>query len=707
MPVPTHRPTFERTLATTLLIAAVLVAGCELITPREDRVAATSEAVAQTVRTGAPAPYPETATVDATDTPEFTPVYPQADVVEGTGEFVKPDRPGTGRSDTAEDGAIILNFQGTDIHEVVKAVLGNLLNLNYVIDPSVSGVVNTDTSGGLSRDDLLPVLETLLGMNGAALVVDSNGLHRIIPKSRALKGTTSPYSSALARMPGYGVQIVPLRYIAVAEMQKILAPFVEEQNLVFADERRNILMLAGTLDERRNLHATVEVFDVDWMKGMSVGLYPLNYVEPKMLIEELQQALGGEGGKILDGLVRLIAIDRLNALLVVTPRANALEETRTWIERLDRTGTQSGRRLFVHHVQNAKAVDLAGILNEIFADSGGGGVPPVSLAPGTTAVQMGTGAPGAAPGDDYASSMFAGDDIRIIADEVNNALVILATPQEFEIIESAIRKLDIMPLQVLIEATIVEVTLSDSLEYGVEWFFKNNVSTNKTGRGLLDLGATGLSTFAPAFSYALVDGADDVRVVLNMLASENKLNVLSSPSLMVLDNQTAYINVGDEIPIPTRQSTSNLDSVAPTVNEIVYRNTGVSLSVTPRVNAGGLVTMEVEQEVSDAVPTTSSDLNAPTIQQRHVTTVVAVHSGETVILGGLIRDTVTQNESGIPFLYKIPFIGKLFGQTTDSSRRTELLILITPRAVTNKAEARSITAEFRNKLNAVAPRPTE
>jgi general secretion pathway protein D len=682
-----------------ILALASVAAGCApKMTAVQDRAASAEEA-RETAVTEQPA------SVELLPEPAGAVVTPEADLRLGTGDLVNLQAapPGAG---PAGESAVTLNFQGTDVQEVAKVILSDLLKQNYVIDPGVSGAVNIETSSGIRREDLLPVLETILEMNGAALVVDAAGLYRIVPKETSLKGAVAPRGQSAA--VGYGVQIVPLAYIAVAEIQKILEPFLEEGSLVYADQRRNLLMLAGTPEERQRYLETIRVFDVDWMQGMSVGLFPLRHVDSQTLIDELGQALGGEPGQLFDGLVRLVPIERMNAVLAVTPRPGALVETRTWIERLDRAGEQAGRRLFVYRLQNAKAVDLAAILNEIFADEGGARLPPVALAPGATPVEMRAeaqagDAPQAVARLDQTGAAFSGNAaIRIIADEINNALVILATAQEYDIVESAIRQLDIMPLQVLIGATIVEVTLTDSLEYGVEWFFKNNFDS-KQGEGLLDLGAVGLSQFAPAFSYALVDDADRIRAVFNALETESTLNVLSSPSLMVLDNQTASINVGDEIPIPTRQSTSNLDPIAPTVNEIQYRNTGVTLSVTPRVNAGGLVTMEIEQEVADAVETTSSDLNAPTIATRRINSVVAVHSGETVVLGGLIRDSTTRAGSGIPVLRDIPLLGKLFGQTTDSGRRTELLVLITPRAVASRTEARDVTEEFRRKLRAFAP----
>jgi general secretion pathway protein D len=266
-------------------------------------------------------------------------------------------------------------------------------------------------------------------------------------------------------------------------------------------------------------------------------------------------------------------------------------------------------------------------------------------------------------------------------------------------VESAIKQLDVIPKQVLIEATIVEVGLTGDLSLGVEWFFKNGgFGSTKTGQGQLNLGNDGISAVAPAFSYSLVDGNNDVRFVLNALESETNVEILSSPSIMVLDNKTAKINVGDDIPVPTRQSNSNTDSTAPTVNEIQYRNTGILLSVSPRINAGGLVTLDVKQEVSDAITTESSGIDAPTIQQRTIESTVAIQNGQSVILGGLIRNKREDSQSGIPILSNIPGIGPLFRQSTNSDRRTELLVVLTPHVISNASEARSITEEFRQKM---------
>jgi general secretion pathway protein D len=288
-------------------------------------------------------------------------------------------------------------------------------------------------------------------------------------------------------------------------------------------------------------------------------------------------------------------------------------------------------------------------------------------------------------------------EIRIIADETSNALVILATPRDYRRVESALRKLDIVPLQVLIEATIAEVTLTDRLAYGLQWFFESGDFAVTLSNA--DTGA--VNPVFPGFS-AIVSGAD-ARVVLNALASITDLNVISAPQLLVIDNQTAVLQVGDQVPIATQQVIGVEDPDAPVRNSIEYRDTGTILLVTPRVNAGGLVTLEVEQEISDAVQTVTSGLESPTIQRRLVQTTVAVQSGETLALGGLIRDRNERTRAGVPLLMDIPILGNLFRRNNNDASRTEILILITPRVVRNELDARQVTNELRQRMRTIAP----
>lgn len=633
----------------------------------------------------------------------------EAEITEGNGRVIGavPAERGAG----AVDGEVMLNFEDTDIQEVVKVVLADLMGANYIMEPGVTGSVSIQSSRPLAMDELLPVLESLLDINGAAMTWDNrSGLYRIAPRTNAVRSAFPPSVRTILsnNRPGFRTEIVPLSFIGVEEMRGILSAFAGDDTTIYVDDRRNLLVIAGTPRLLDQLNDTISLFDVDWMAGMSTGLYPLKYAEAATILPELEQILLGETGQATTSLIKLTAIERLNAVLVITRQPVFLQRAERWIDTLDRGSGSEGRRLFVYRVKNGLAGDLAAVLSNMFSDSANGSTraPAARVQPGQQAVSTQSGGTqNTLSNRPSGAQSFDAGSVRIIADEINNALVIMATTLEYQMIEQALKELDRMPLQVLIEASIVEISLSDDLSYGVEWFLKTkgiDIGEPLRGDAVLDLGPSGINALS-GFSYSLIDGANQTRAVINMLATESEVNVLSSPSVMVLSNQTATINVGDQVPVPSRQSVSTINPDSPTVNEIDYRDTGVILTVTPRVNPGGLITLEVKQEVSDAVTTESSDLNAPTIQQRQVESTVAVQSGNTVILGGLIRDRATEAESGIPGLYEIPLLGTLFGTTRQENSRTELIVLITPRAVASTEEAIMVTDEFRSRLRGLRP----
>ncbi|GMQ76357.1 MAG: type II secretion system secretin GspD [Gammaproteobacteria bacterium] len=716
------RHAIRRTGGLLCVVAGTLLSGCESLHPDivKGYTVGEVEGAAAEAEAGREAVTRPTAEIVPGREPR-----PAAFYEPGTGVFVgTPAR----EAKITGEGNITLNFENTNLREVVKVILGDLLNENYTIDPAVQGAATLQTSDPLSRDDLIPTLELLLRMNGAALI-SQNGLYNVVPRESALRGMLAPQlgNSGIALPQGYSIRIVPLSFIAAEEMRKILEPFTTAGNIARVDTVRNLLILAGGGPELARLLETVRIFDVDWLEGMSVALFTPDFVDAETLSSELKVVFGESGDSPLAGLIKFTTLERLNALLVITPRPQYLKKVGEWVERLDRDSGGVGQRLFVYRVQNGKAADLATVLSEVFGrETGGAVVRPPELAPGLEAVEIAPppapregeqGAPvvdaeTAAAAPAYTPAAPAGGDgvvitegtrIRVIADEINNALVILATSQQYKQVEATLRRLDVPPLQVLIEATIAEITLKGDLKYGMEWFFSNQLGS-KQGIGTLDLGASGIAAVVPGFSYQIIDKAGAVRAVLNALAEDSRLNVISSPSLMVLNNQTASIDVGDEVPIVTQQQQSVVGTSSPIVNNIEYRNTGVLLSVTPRVNAGGMVIMDVEQEVSQVASETTDTTNlTPTISKRSISTSVAVQSGQTVVLGGLIREQKVQSRSGIPGLYNMPIIGPLFGATLEEQVRTELVVLITPRVVRNSAEAAQVTEEFRSKMESLRP----
>lgn len=632
------------------------------------------------------------------------------------------------------DGSVTLNFVNTDIREVIDAILGDILKQPYVIDPRVAGTVTVRTSRPLNPADMVPVLEDILTMNGAA-IVKSTDMFRIVPLDQATGG--------FRLQPGFGIHVIPLRFAAAAAVQSAIESFVPPGRTLHIDSARNMVLFTGTQAEATDLEALVQVFDVDWMAGMSFAIFPLKFAEAKRLTQELEQVFGQNFDHPLSDIVQFMPIDRLNAILVITPEAIYLDRAATWIERLDRGEEGIAQRIYVYLVQNGRAKDLAAVLDEVFSGGAAQGAvsEPSSVAPGLTPSEMtrypsdssnpnktlqtgpkipphdgaGNQAPVAetsvvaptprADTFDYAASDIAQTGIavgpeagiRITADERNNALLVRATPQQYRMIEATLKQLDIVPLQVLIEATIAEVTLNDQLKYGLQWFFENGDFTFS----LSDAAALVPSAVVPGFN--MLFSSRDARVILSALTSITDVQVISSPQLMVLDNESARLQVGDQVPIATQSAVSVADPEAPIVNSIEYRDTGVILDIIPHVNASGLVVLDIIQEVSSVVETETSGIDSPTIQQRQIESSVAVQTGETIALGGLIRDGKTNRVSGIPILSDIPILGNLFKTTDNKTQRTELLVLLTPRVIRNNQDSREVTNELRQRLPSLKP----
>jgi general secretion pathway protein D len=650
--------------------------------------------------------------------PEAAEVANQPDLHFGTGDFVRlQERTGESAVGSDAKGDITLNFEQADLREVIQTVLGELLKASYILDPGVNGKVTIQTGSPLRRTDLLPTLETLLAMNGAALVEDGD-LYRILPLSKAIQGQPVPQlADAKHPLPsGYSLQVVPLKYIGANEMAEILQPLTPKGGIVRVDGARNLLVLAGTGGEMAGLLETIHLFDVDWIKGLSVGFFPLEHVKASVVIKELQAIVGSVDNNPLQGMLRIVPVEEANGILIVTPQKRYLQTAAEWIPRLDRiesqeTGTR--RRLYVYQVQNGDAQDLADLLQQLYSSSGSKSqTKTAKVAPGKTVETLSsstqsdgvttttTGVQAANLKLSSSTSEYDQGAVRVVADSKHNSLVITATPDEYATIENALQRLDVRQLQVMVEATIIEVALEDGLKYGLQWAFNSNIDGGRyDGQGVLsNTSSSSITNILPGFNFSVLRAADDVRVVLNALAKDSLVRVLSSPSVMVLDNETASIQVGDQVPIVTRQSQSTSSSDSQLINNISYRDTGVLLEVTPRVNPSGLVTLDVSQEVSDVSSSSASSVDSPTISTRKITSTVAVQNGEALVLGGLIKNQDENGSSGLPFLSNIPLIGWLFGQESKFNRRTELVVVLVPSVVSSPDENRQVVESFRRKL---------
>jgi general secretion pathway protein D len=697
----------------TCLVASLSLASCELLNPplvaklplppvRHDNQDEQPATVFKDLQNKKP----------AADTKAKNEFYP------GTDRFVADAGSQKKKAKAGGEGSYSLNFDEADLGEVAKVILGDILGQNYVLSPKVAGKVTLQTTEALTKEELLPTLEMVLRMNNAALVKDGK-IYHIEPAADAL------YSSGIssAGRPGYQTRVFPIRNVAVENIAEVLKPLVHDKTILHVDGERNMLIASGTADEMARVSDLINTFDIDVLRGRSFGVYPLAHVEPDTIIKELEDVFS-TGGKEDGEFFRFLAMDRLNAIMAITHQARYLKDIENWIYRLDRANTASGGGVNVYKVQNVDAEDLASTLNEIF--TGGSSTKKeksAKVAPGQTAGEITNKQPAEKQKVQKTSS--AGKqstqsadnplgNVKIIADAINNSLVIVATPQEYEELLPVIKQLDVLPLQVLIDATIVEVRLTDDLQYGIKWYFShdNGGKNILTGGGGSSIGATAAAVATGGFGYAFLSNSGDIRAVLNAEATKHNVNVISSPSLMVLNNQEASIQVGDEIPLRTSQSSPipttgqpiDVNTLSQT-SSIQQRKTGVKLKVKPRVNASGLVIMEIEQSVESVVPkgepNAGSSIDSPTIATREITSSVAVQNGEVIVLGGLIKEDNNSNKTGIPFLHTLPLIGPLFGSTSHNKIKNELVILITPRVVQSKQDSRLISDEFKRKLTGI------
>ncbi|MCP8899358.1 type II secretion system secretin GspD [Gilvimarinus xylanilyticus] len=604
---------------------------------------------------------------------------------------------------------VSLNFESTPLEDVVHGVLGDILGQEYIVDGKIPGAVTLRTQSPIARTQLMGILESMLAANGVTLVQREDGLYLVT--ARQSFNTTNPaYKNSKTLQPGYSNVIVPLQYIGAAQMAEILQPVAPPTAFVRVDSVRNLLVLGGMSSQLQGWLDIIDTFDVDYLAGMSVGVFPIEYTtvdEVEAALATLMATSTGDKTSPLSGLIRTASLESLGAILVVTPRKDLLAQVQTWIERLDRAPAQGAEpQLYVYAVQNTQASHLAQLISSVFGGGGGSGSSGNSgIAPGLTPSTISSGDKGESTGASRsnsnrsarsgASSYSLGDDARIVADEVNNSLLVYASGPQYRKIEGALKRLDVMPSQVLIEASIIEVRLTDRLQYGLEWYFENELGGGFSGQGNvgLSVGADGaVSAALPNFGYVFSEAMGQVQGVLSALADKDLIRVLSTPSLMVMDNQSASIQVGDSTPVLSSTTEGNYGST----QNISYRDTGVQLDVRPSVNAGGLVTMELQQSVTDNG--SEGETQTPTFFERSISSKVAVRSGESVVLGGLISDSKNSKKAGLPFFSDLPVIGWMFGGTTIDDERQELLVIITPHVMKTDQDMRDVTAEMRSRM---------
>jgi len=670
---------------------------------------------------------------------------PRTEIYRGTDGEIVNSAAQNGQEVVESGDGFDLNFQNADINAVSKALLGDLLGVSYSVDPRVQGMITLSSARPVSKAQLMPLFESAVKIVGGNLVKEG-GIYKIVPAGEALGNGVVERRTDASAEPGYGITVMPLRYVSAQVVLKALDSFAVKPGMARVDSARNLLLVQGPSTERISAIEAALSLDVDWMKNQSVGIFPIRNSSPDTIIAELQNVFdsGKEGAAA--NLVRFLPMNRLNAVLAIAQTPKKIDEVATWVRRLDKSDVDNTTvRIYRLRFGNAKV--MAGILREVFtgqastvsttpgqgdlsqltpgstlqratspdASSSGGLMSGGSTMQGRSpTTSLGTRTDSSGDSDqpssnrvstDVATTPLAGGasgpallpNVRITADTANNSLLIYANRDQYKIVERAIFELDRAPMQVAIDATVAEITLKNELQFGVQFYLQSSFKKNP---GSISFGATDvLKRVIPGGNLVL--GSDqDPRLVINALRQLTDVNVLSSPALVVLDNQQALLQVGDEVPIATRSAVDVTVPNAPIVNNIEMRNTGVILKVTPRVNANGVVTLDIIQEISNVVKSDAQTLT-PTISQRKVQSSIAVASGQTVLLGGLISNRSEKNKSGLPILSELKYIGDFFAQNVGTSERTELIIFIRPQIIRDGIDAQLVAEELRSKLSII------
>ena len=626
-----------------------------------------------------------------------------------------------------------INVEGAEINEVSKLVLSDTLGLNYILDSRVQGTVTLSSIRPMTRAQMLSAFEAALRLIGATLVHQGE-IYKVIPLQEVLEGemgTAQRAQPGAAAVPGFGVTVIPLRYIAPSNMLELLDSFIARSGSVRASNVGNMLLVRGSGEERQQLADVVLSFDVDWMKAQTASIAILANSKPPEIVSKLQSIFAQDSNMSGGNAIKAIPLERLNGVVIIANSRDKVRRALTWVGRLDRESTTE-TNYYVYNVQNGSAVSLAKILNATFLEKSGEDSLASQVDPGqeqaslSSGGQTGQDASGQESGGQDAGggqtpqgkSNLQGADTAVPADKPStdipkpdlssgtritpnpetNTLVIRATPQVYAKILSTLKLIDKQAVQVLVNATIAEVSLNDNLQYGVQAYLKShnveigfqasNTATSMT-----------IAPKLPGLNF-LIGSAADPRVVLEALSAVTNVKVVSSPSVVVLENESATIKVGNSVPITVQQQQSDTGN-ANIINSIEYRDAGVILKVKPRISANGVVTMTISQELSSVIDTQANATSAtptPSFSQRTVTSTVSVPSSQTVVLGGLISGMETRDKSSVPIVNKVPIFGDLIGHTQNAKSRNELIVFITPQVIQDGQDASRVSEELREKM---------
>ena len=639
-----------------------------------------------------------------------------------------------------------LNFEEADIKDVLQAVLGNVLKVNYTLSPGVMGRITISSSSAQSKTELLSTLETVLATLGYALTKSSSG-YRVSPAG-APGGPIDDGDVA----QGYGISVVPLHYTSAASMSKLLSGLVTEADGFKIDTARNAMIVRGPAPKRADIVRAIASLDVDWMHDQSVSVFELRRAKPEEVVAELAHVFNTDAGQNDPGPIQFKVVPRLRAVMVISKTPSLIRRAGVWIHRLDTEERSTATNIFIYRPKFRDAKELVKLVNGIFSGNGGGdgqdeqpnsnlqqagsssqngtgsasstgaqgsGAPAsaqTSQAPGMSSSSFAGGLTAAAASSGTASNSRAGSSASPIeaaqetagnrkamltADTSNNTIVAYTDGETYAKMLNVMRQLDVTPLQVAVNVIIAEVQLNKELQFGVQFYLSHG---NTGGISLAGLASQAITTQS-GFNF-LVGGSASPDLIINALDTVSRVEILSAPSLVVMENKPATLQVGDQVPVTTQQAQSTLTSTAQTVTSVQYLDTGIILKILPRVGQNGTVSMEIDQEISSV--TSGSSTLTPTISKRRITSDISVLSGQTVLLAGLISDNRSKSKTGIPGLDQIPGVSDLLASRDNKIARNEIVVFIRPVVVRNSESATRVADEFKAHLQTihVGPPPT-
>jgi general secretion pathway protein D len=670
-----------------------------------------------------------------------------------------PTQPSGSQNVEGGVGGYTLNFENAPVSQVAKTVLGDILGVGYVVDPRAQGSISLSSGRPVDKKDMLYVLESALSANNLVMVRNASG-YRIAPANEGGVGAVDEGRGSDSAEPGFGLTVIPLQYVSGATLSKLLEGFATRPGAIRTDPSGKLLIVVGTGSERQSAVDTVRSFDVDWLRGQSVGMYPVQNSTPEPIVGELEKIMDSGDSGLGHGLVKFQPVSRLNSILVVASKPEFLRAAARWIYRLDEPSTSSAS-VKVYKVRYGDAKQIALLLQRIFVTNGGVSAesPTNEIAPGSgvkamTAAQRLTGglpgssnslggsnglgsssglgnSTGSAPLGEggtsrTATAQFGGvpvaalnselnalgqggsgepqlPNVRITADVPNNSVLIYARPDEYKLVERTLIQLDRPKLQVAVDVTIAEVDLNDQLNYGVQFFLAGGAVSNTTGGQIPSLVNNVSTTTGSTTTGTGLSGGLNI-IAGNPASPRVVINALSAiTDVKILSNPSlVVVDNGDasfEVgdQVPvTTGSATVLSANNAIVNTVDYVNTGVILHVQPHVNYNGSVLLDIDQLVS-TVPQNNTSLT-PTISQREVKSSISVISGQTVLLAGMIQDQQQKSRAGVPILSQLPYVGAAFGTTGKSQVRTELIMFIRPTIIRDGADAAMVAEELRSKM---------